>query len=148
MLKARLGTYTQTQYMKAPSQKSFFKAELLLLIPNVTMQPKLEDIQGALNKAASMIVEVSKKLSLNWKIFLDQSDDIPTGHLPEDTSQVANNKDVMKVISLLGATVNSMKKDVESHREQFSKYDFLWRDDKLETIEKFLNSSPTIGTNY
>jgi dynein heavy chain len=131
--------------MKAPSQKAFFKAEVGLLIPNVTMQPKLEDIQGALNKATQMIVEVSKKLSLNWKVFLDQPDDQMTGHTPEDTSQVANNKDVMKVISLLGATVNSMKKDVESHREQFSKYDFLWRDDKTETIEKFLNSSPTIA---
>jgi dynein heavy chain, axonemal len=144
-LRARLGTYTQSQYMKPPSQRAFFKAELLLLIPNVIMQPKLEDIQVALNKASLMIVEVSKKLSLSWKVFLDQADDQPTGHTPEDTSQVANNKDVMKVISLLGATVNSMKKDVESHREQFSKYDFLWRDDKTETIEKFLNNSPTIG---
>jgi dynein heavy chain len=38
-----------------------------------------------------------------------------------------------------------MKKDVEVHREQFLKYDFLWKDDKAETIQKFLDNKPTIG---
>lgn len=145
VLRSRLGTYAQTQYMKAPSQRAFFKSELVLLIPNVAMQPKLEDIQGALNKATAMMIDVSRKLSLNWRAFLDEPTDFPSTKNAEDTSQVANNKDVNKVISLLGVTVNSMKKDIETHREQFGKYDFLWKDDKMETIEKFLNDSPTIG---
>ena len=145
VLRSRLGTYTSAQYNKAPTQKPFFKAEIVLLIPNVVLQPKLEDIQGALNKATAMVVEISKKLSLNWKVFLDQPTDHAGAHSPEDTSQVANNKDVLKVIVLLSSTVNSMKKDVENHREQFGKYDFLWKEDKAETIQKFLDSKPSIS---
>ncbi|KAI8924469.1 dynein heavy chain and region D6 of dynein motor-domain-containing protein, partial [Entophlyctis helioformis] len=144
-LRARLGTYTSNQYNKAPTQKPFFRAELVLVIPNVVLQPKLEDIQGALNKAGNMVVDVAKKLNLNWRVFLDAPDDHATGHYPEDTSQVANNKDVLKVIMMLSSTVNSMKKDVEYHREQFAKYDFLWKEDKAETIQKFLDSNPTIA---
>ncbi|KAJ1345302.1 hypothetical protein BSLG_000815 [Batrachochytrium salamandrivorans] len=145
ILRSRLGTYTSSQYNKAPSQKPFFRAEIVLLIPNVVLQPKLEDIQGCLNKAAGMVVDVSKKLTLNWKVFLDPSEDHPTVHYPEDTSQVANNKDILKVMMLLSSTVNSIKKDVDSHREQFGKYDFLWKEDKAETIQKFLDSNPTIA---
>ncbi|KAJ3249557.1 Dynein heavy chain 5, axonemal [Chytriomyces hyalinus] len=143
LLRSRLGNYTSNQYGKSGSQRPFFKAELVLLIPNVVLQPKLEDIQGTLNKAANMVVEVSKKLSLNWKQFLSPTED----HVryPEDTAQVANNKDVLKVIVMLSSTVNSMKKEVELHREQFAKYDFLWKDDKTETIQNFLKNNPTIG---
>ncbi|KAI8831563.1 hypothetical protein BC829DRAFT_494479 [Chytridium lagenaria] len=145
LLRSRLGNYTSNQYGKSGTQRPFFKAEIVLLIPNVVLQPKLEDIQGALNRAASMVVEVSKKLTLNWKVFLNSPDDHATAHYPEDTSQVANNKDVMKVLVMLSSTVNSMKKDVELHREQFAKYDFLWKDDKNETIQNFLKNNPTIG---
>ena len=145
LLRSRLGTYSVSQYNKPPSQKPFFKAEVLLLIPNVVLQPKLEDIQSSLNKMAALIVDVSKKLTVNWKQFLDSPDDPVSTRNPEDNSQVANNKDVLKVMMLLASTVNSMKKDVETHREQFVKYDFLWKDDKNDTIQKFLGNSPTIS---
>jgi dynein heavy chain len=65
LLRSGLGTYTVSQYNKPPSQKPFFKAEILLLIPNVVMQPKLEDIQTSLNKIAGLIVDVSKKNANN-----------------------------------------------------------------------------------
>jgi dynein heavy chain len=145
LLRSRLGNYTSTQYGKSGNQKPFFKAELVLMIPNVVLFPKLEDIQGALNKAASLAVEVSKKLNLNWKVFLTSPEDHAIAHYPEDTSQVANNKDVLKVIVMLSSTVNSMKKEVELHREQFAKFDFLWKDDKSETIQNFLKGNPTIN---
>ncbi|KAI9314021.1 dynein heavy chain, N-terminal region 2-domain-containing protein, partial [Zopfochytrium polystomum] len=145
LLRSRLGNYTSNQYGKSGVQKPFFKAELVLLIPNVVLQPKLEDIQGCLNRAAGMVAEVSKKLTLNWKVFLNSSEDHAIARSPEDTALVANNKDVVKVIMMLSSTVNSMKKDVELHREQFAKYDFLWKDDKSETIDTFLKSNPTIG---
>jgi dynein heavy chain len=145
LLRSRLGTYTVTQYNKPPSQKPFFKSEIVLLIPNIVLQPKLEDIQSSLNKMAASVVDVAKKLSTNWKVFLDGPDDPVSTHTPEDLSQVANNKDVVKVMMLLASSVNSMKKDVETHREYFMKYDFLWKDDKTETIQKFLASNPTIS---
>lgn len=56
LLRSRLGTYTVSQYNRPPSQHPFFKAEILLLIPNVVMQPKLEDIQTSLNKMSGLIL--------------------------------------------------------------------------------------------
>jgi dynein heavy chain len=144
LLKARLGNYTSTQYGKTTLSKPFFLAELVLLIPSVVLQPKLEDIQGAINKVTSIIVEVPKKLSLEWCKFLEREDGA-SAHVPEDVSQVANNKDVLKVTLMLSSMVNSMRKDVENHREQFTKYDFLWKDDKNETIQAFLQKNPTIS---
>lgn len=144
LLRARLGTYGNVQYGKQPSQKPSFKTEIMLLIPNVVLQPKLEDIQGALNKAASMIVDVSKKLNLNWRVYLDSPEDAAIANSPEDTGQIANNKDVLKVILTLSSAVNSIKKDVEVHKEQFMKYDSLWKDDKAETIAAFLQQKPKI----
>ena len=145
LLRSRLGTYSAPQYNRPPSQKPFFKSELVLLIPNVAMQPKLEDIQSSLNKMAAQVVDVSKKVSTNWRVFLDSPDDPTSARVPEDTSQVANNKDVVKVMMLLSSAVNSVKKDIEAHKEQFVKFDYLWKDDKSDTIQKFLQSSPTIG---
>ncbi|KAJ3166591.1 Dynein heavy chain 5, axonemal [Geranomyces variabilis] len=147
LLRSRLGTYTGNQYNRIVAQKPFFRAELVLNIPNVVLQPKLEDIQTAINKAAGMVVEVSKKLTLNWRTFLLPSDgyEHTTPRSPEDTAQVANNKDVFKALTTLNSTVNSMRKEIESHREASSKYDVLWKDDKNETIQAFLNSNPTIA---
>ncbi|KAI9015067.1 dynein heavy chain and region D6 of dynein motor-domain-containing protein [Gaertneriomyces semiglobifer] len=146
LLRSRLGNYTGTQYNRVLTQKPFFKAELVLNIPNVVLQPKLEDIQGTINRAAGMILEVSKKLNLNWKVFLSSVDaEHVTPRAPEDTAQVANNKDVFKVMATLNATVNALRKEIETHREQYSKFDFLWKEDKNETILAFLNSNPTIA---
>jgi dynein heavy chain, axonemal len=145
LLRARLGTYTTPQYNRPPSQKPFFKSELVLLIPNVSINPKLDDIQSSLNKMSGLILDVSKKLTTNWKVFLDSPDDPTSARIPEDTAQVSNNKDVVKVAMLLSSAVNSMKKDFEAHKEQFSKYDVLWKDDKSDAIQKFLQNSPTIA---
>ncbi|TPX43177.1 hypothetical protein SeLEV6574_g05202 [Synchytrium endobioticum] len=145
LLRSRIGNYTSAQYSKAPSQRPFFKAELVLIIPSVVLQPKLEDIQGTLNRVASMIVDVSKRLQLNWRVFLDAPEDAAVAHHPEDTSQVANNKDVLKVLLTLSSLLNAMRKEVEAHREQFTKFDFLWKEDKVETVKNFLAGNPTIG---
>ena len=39
---------------------AFFRSDIVLAIPNITMQPALDDIQQAINKASSMVVHVSK----------------------------------------------------------------------------------------
>ncbi|KAI9150964.1 hypothetical protein H9P43_009579 [Blastocladiella emersonii ATCC 22665] len=145
LLKSRLGNYTSNQYGKSGTQKPFFRAELVLLIPNVVLQPKLEDIQAAISKASTMIIDISRRLSTSWRKYLDDPADAHLAKNPEDTSQVSNNKDVSKIAVVLSSTVNSMKKDLEAHREQFSRFDFLWKEDKTETIQKFLSSNPTIA---
>lgn len=145
-VKARLvGTGGAVQYNKS-AQRPFFRTELMLSIPNVVLQPRLEDIQSALNRVSNAVLDVSKKVT-NWKPFVSSGDDVAdaTASRADDGSQVAMNKDVAKVVAMLSSTVNSIKKDVESHREQFGKYDSIWRDDKTDVIKAFLASNPTIS---
>ena len=40
--------------------RPFFKTFATLAIPNITMQPALDEVQQAINKAAQMVVSVSK----------------------------------------------------------------------------------------
>ena len=142
ILKARLGSSGSTQYGKNP-HKPFFRTELVLSIPNIVLQPRLEDIQLSLNRVTGLILDVSKKVN-NWKPLISVEDDPTAVSRLEDTSQVAANKDVTKVAVMLSSTINSMKKDIETHREQFIKYDFVWKDDKNEVIKNFLAANPTI----
>ncbi|KAI9141404.1 dynein heavy chain and region D6 of dynein motor-domain-containing protein [Paraphysoderma sedebokerense] len=145
LMKARLGNYASNQYNRQTAQRPFFKTEIILHIPNVVLQPKLEDIQAALNKAALMITDVSRKLSLSWKKYLTAPEDANVAKLPEDISQIGNNKDVNKIALMLTSTINSMKKDLEAHRDQFTRYDFLWKEHKSETIKNFLLHNPTVA---
>jgi dynein heavy chain len=75
LLRSRLGTYVVNQYNRPSTQKPFFKSEVILSIPNVVLHPKLEDIQASLNKMGAMIVDIFKKLSVNWSVFLNEPDE-------------------------------------------------------------------------
>ena len=59
-------------------------------------------------------------------------------------SEVSNNKDVIKVIMALNSTVNSLRKDVETHREQFNRWDSIWKEDRQEVLKKFLAANPVL----
>jgi dynein heavy chain len=141
-LKARLSVPNISTSFGKPASRPFFKTDVVLNIPNVVLQPKLEDIQLALNRVTNMILDASKKVK-NWRPFTDSEPNSTTK--VEDNANVANNKDVNKVILTLSSTINTLKKDVESHREQFIRFDFVWKEDKNETVQKFLASNPTIA---
>lgn len=44
--------------------RPFFRASVILAIPNITMQPALDEVQQAINKAVHLIVGVSKHVAL------------------------------------------------------------------------------------
>jgi len=145
LLRSRLGNYSNNQYSKViTSQNPFFKSELMLNIPNVVIQPKLEDIQASLNRVATMIVEVSKKINYSWKSCYNPQEENIVGHNNfEFINQIPNNKDILKVTMAISSISTSLKKDIETYREKFNKYDFLWNDNKVETIQDFLSKNPT-----
>ncbi len=46
--------------LQVSTSSAFFRSDIVLAIPNVTMQPALDDIQQAINKSAVMVASVSK----------------------------------------------------------------------------------------
>ena len=182
-----------------------FRSNVVLAIPSITMQPALDEIQQAINKAATMVVYVSKGIS-QWEetckvldkekevkkdqtlkvreaemdtqsqrsrtnsynsLHEDSGSDLgmPSrrkgshrelsarvmSHPPASSSKksyfknVAENKEVAKLLSLIQTIVNSQKRAVTTALEQFSKYEHIWKDDKDEKMKGFLDENPNLG---
>jgi dynein heavy chain, axonemal len=58
---------------KTKKEKPVFKCFAILAIPNISMQPALDDVQQSLNKAVQLIIGVSKHISLWNKERLSSS---------------------------------------------------------------------------
>lgn len=181
---------------RGPDLSPLFSANVTLQIPNITMQPGLDEIQQGLNKAAQYVVSVSKGIS-QWnktcKALLkaekkekDDSDnearsrsasnagsddesrsDIGPSRrvtrMPADSDagtvvsmaifpqranyfkNVAENKEIAKLVSFLSTAINSQKKDVTTSLEFFNKYEPIWKEDREAEIAKFLETDPKLS---
>ena len=181
---------------RGPDLSPLFSANVTLQIPNITMQPALDEIQQGLNKAAQYVVSVSKGIS-QWnktcKALLkaekkekDDSDnearsrsasnagsddesrsDIGPSRrvtrMPADSDagtvvsmaifpqranyfkNVAENKEIAKLVSFLSTAINSQKKDVTTSLEFFNKYEPIWKEDREAEIAKFLETDPKLS---
>ena len=58
---------------------------------------------------------------------------------------VAENKEIAKLVSFLSTAINSQKKDVTTALDFFSKYESIWREDREEDIAKFLETDPKLS---
>lgn len=179
-----------------PDLSPLFSAFVTLQIPNVTMQPALDEIQQGLNKAAQYVVSVSKGIS-QWnktckaliKIEKKEKDDSDNEgrsrsasnvgsdddsrsdvgpsrraqRMPADSDagtvvsmaifpqranyfkNVAENKEIAKLVSFLSTAINSQKKDVTTSLEFFNKYEPIWKEDRETGIAKFLETEPRLS---
>ncbi|RLV98350.1 hypothetical protein DV515_00010875 [Chloebia gouldiae] len=57
---------------------------------------------------------------------------------------VSENKEIIKLVSLLSSAVNSTKGEVLTALERFSCYHHIWQRDKEETIDKFMVGNPLL----
>ena len=182
-----------------------FRSDVVLAIPSIVMQPALDDIQQAINKAAAMVVYVSKGIG-QWdevcraltkdkevkkesQLFLKPKEldmetqsqrsrggsfnsahddgasdqggpsrgkirDASVMLLPPPTTtaqkksyfkNVAENKEVAKLLSLIQTIINSQKKAVTTALEQFSRYQHIWKDDREEKMKEFIDENPNLG---
>ena len=67
-LRKRISASAMSSYVKATSKnekqaRPFFACYAVLAIPNVVMQPALDEVQQAVNKAAHLVISVSKGVS-------------------------------------------------------------------------------------
>ena len=51
---------------------------------------------------------------------------------------VSENKDVIKIVSLLSTCISSTKKDVLTAVDRFKEYQFIWQNDRDEDLREFL----------
>uniref|UniRef100_UPI00398E4471 dynein axonemal heavy chain 8-like isoform X2 n=2 Tax=Pristiophorus japonicus TaxID=55135 RepID=UPI00398E4471 len=150
----RRGLYGYSKYVEefAP----FLKVEVHLAIPNVVMVPNLDDIQHAINGTIQMVLEVNRKVQY-WRQSKNRQDSLSdtqnSGEITDTKSlrkvknfyhNVAEHKDVTKLVTMLTASVNSMKNSVNGVLEGFKRFNILWLQDRDTTVKKFMNSNPSL----
>jgi dynein heavy chain len=109
----------------------FFNVEVDLTLPTISLFPALDDIQEAVDRTAVAILSCSKYLN-SWTY---------EGVEPVHKSyhfNVARDPAVVRVIMLLQGCIHGLKKEVTEFLQNFYKYDYLWKEDKQLTYEKFI----------
>ncbi|XP_037128984.1 dynein heavy chain 5, axonemal isoform X2 [Syngnathus acus] len=58
---------------------------------------------------------------------------------------VSENKEIAKLVSVLGTSIISNRKEVMQALDRFSSYHHIWRKDRGEAMQKFLQGSPLLS---
>lgn len=145
-------------------KKSVFLLNAILMIPNISIRPTLDELQEALVQAGKTVTGVSKGVS-QWnsrenqlqvarktsqknmnlsdkarrrKLYRLLSEERP--QMPHMTksfySYVMDNKEVVKTLSLLGNCCRNVKNDLQNWIKTWKPFHFLWKNDK--TIRQLL----------
>ncbi|KAM9310817.1 dynein axonemal heavy chain 5 [Pholidichthys leucotaenia] len=58
---------------------------------------------------------------------------------------VSENKEVVKLVSVLSTSITSTKKEVMAALDRFSRYHHIWRKDREDTMRTFIEGSPLLS---
>jgi dynein heavy chain len=127
----------------APKQvlKPFFEVDVHLNLDGTgecTLKPSLEDVQSAINRAASHVLKSTKQVQ-NW----NQKDQ------PEDEREpfydwIAKDKEIVKVILLLTGSIQGTKNNVNKFLNSFGKYSWLWKRKSEDDLKNFSKKDPQL----
>ncbi|KAL2307869.1 hypothetical protein Nmel_000857, partial [Mimus melanotis] len=130
------------------------RTNINLSIPNIIMTPSLDEVQQTLNKAVDSIVKVMKGVrqwskeriskvdSVSDAASLSSSDPVQSQNYFKTVSE---NKEIIKLTSLLSSAINSTKGEVLTALESFSCYHHIWQRDKEETTDKLMAGNPLLS---
>eukprot|EP01028_Stygiella_incarcerata_P006636 TRINITY_DN270_c0_g1_i1.p1 TRINITY_DN270_c0_g1~~TRINITY_DN270_c0_g1_i1.p1 ORF type:complete len:4523 (-),score=1222.92 TRINITY_DN270_c0_g1_i1:192-13760(-) len=142
-------------------KRPFFRVDVELQPPNVIMNPPLDDVQEAINRAAIAVLRCSKHV-FQWKPSTTtqdvESDPTTTPASVDDTSkdaetvgervsfhtEIARNPEIVKVVLLLTGGIHGLKQHVYDYLKTFRRYDYLWKENKHEAYEQFVRQGPTL----
>ncbi|XP_052061669.1 dynein axonemal heavy chain 8-like [Mytilus californianus] len=146
------------------SRVPFFVADITLCIPNVVMQPGLDDIQQSLNKATQRALDISKGVYQWGQDREDQNSDTGTSRSLNVTEIdvgallkapplgkknfykiIAENKDVSKYVMMMSSAISTLKSDVLESLQRYSDYSFLWEKDRQEAVTEFISTDPILS---
>ncbi|TSL82498.1 Dynein heavy chain 5, axonemal [Bagarius yarrelli] len=58
---------------------------------------------------------------------------------------ISENKEIIKLVTVLSTSINSIKKEVMNAFERFSRYHHIWRKDRESTIQMFVQENPLLA---
>eukprot|EP00002_Diphylleia_rotans_P021973 TRINITY_DN428_c1_g1_i1.p1 TRINITY_DN428_c1_g1~~TRINITY_DN428_c1_g1_i1.p1 ORF type:complete len:4548 (+),score=958.95 TRINITY_DN428_c1_g1_i1:229-13872(+) len=135
VLKKRIASRQSTGFLFL--DKPFFDVDVELAVPNVCMNPGLDDIQRAINAVSISTLHSTKALPL-WG-QRENSSSVETFY-----DVIARDKAVVRMVLLLTGSIEGLKIQVHDFLATFQKYEYLWRNDIQAAYAEFLNSNPSL----
>ena len=141
-LKKRLANRTPATLMDVSDkpQPPFFDLNVELSLPSVTINPGLEEIQAAINRCGLNILRCSKRIC-QWG---QDRESTPKDQLTTFHDVIAQDKEIVKMVLLLTASVELTKRQVAEYLESFMQYQDLWKIDKSQAYAAFMKKNPSL----
>jgi len=124
----------------APKQvlKPFFEVNVHLENGESVLKPSLEEVQSAINRAASHVLKSTKKVQ-NWN-----QKDQPEEEREPFYDWIAKDKEIVKVILLLTGSIQGTKNKVNDFLSSFEQYSWLWTKRADQELLRFNKSNPQL----
>ena len=106
------------QLFSLAGQKPFFELHIELAVPNVSVDPSLEDVQKAISKACVAVLKIAKGV-YDW----DQ-DEIEMKERITFFDAITKDIEIVRTILLLTGSMQGLKQDVKRYLETFYKYEW------------------------
>eukprot|EP00002_Diphylleia_rotans_P028875 TRINITY_DN5840_c0_g1_i3.p1 TRINITY_DN5840_c0_g1~~TRINITY_DN5840_c0_g1_i3.p1 ORF type:complete len:4482 (-),score=987.95 TRINITY_DN5840_c0_g1_i3:157-13602(-) len=135
-IKRRLGSRQSTGFFYV--QRPFFDVDVELTIPQVSVNPSIDDVQATINAVSISILKSTKYLKLWGQPIAGSS------HLDTFYDLIARDKAVVRMILLLTGSIEGLKKQVYDYLETFRQYNYLWKEDMHHAYSEFVQSNPTL----
>ena len=118
--------------------KPFFDVDVLLDQGNCILKPSLDDIQSAINRAASHVLKSTKNVQ-NWN-----QKDRPEEEREPFYDWIAKDKEIVKVILLLTGSIQGTKNAVTTFVDSFEEYQWLWNKRINDELKLFTSTQPQL----
>jgi dynein heavy chain len=118
--------------------KPFFEVEVKLEESVCTLKPTLDEVQRAINRAASHVLKSTKNVE-NWC-----QKNKPESERDPFYTWIARDKEIVKVILLLTGSIQGTRTAIQRFIDEFSKYDWLWKKRIDDQLRKFNSQEPSL----
>ncbi|XP_067125373.1 dynein axonemal heavy chain 8-like isoform X2 [Centruroides vittatus] len=143
-----IGTKLQTKESLISTKPSFL-GKIMLMIPDVIMQPSLDEVQQILHKSTEMIIDVTKGIS-SWRM---QSRPSHYNFMKAENMQelsvyyraAVENNEISKLVLVLNSSVSAIAQTIRSLIDSYKEYEDLWMKDKDYTVKEFLKNEVIIS---
>eukprot|EP00003_Mantamonas_plastica_P000098 TRINITY_DN1008_c0_g3_i1.p1 TRINITY_DN1008_c0_g3~~TRINITY_DN1008_c0_g3_i1.p1 ORF type:complete len:1912 (+),score=670.21 TRINITY_DN1008_c0_g3_i1:589-5736(+) len=161
-LKKRLGSRQQTGFLFV--DRPLFDVDVELTIPEVSLNPSLEELQDAINSVAKSVIQSSSQIFL-WgtdRGLRMQRAQIQKSHAnsmlpPQDEEealqivqehtlypQISKDMNIVRYVLLLAGGIQGIKTEVANYLSRFSDYDYLWKENMQIVYSQFMKSNPAL----
>jgi dynein heavy chain len=118
--------------------KPFFEVDVRLDGSHSVLKPSLDEVQSAINRAASHVLKSTKKVQLWFQKDIAEEEKEPF------YNWIAKDKEIVKVILLLTGSIQGTKNSVSKFLEGFAAYSWLWTKKPEDDLKAFRNENPDL----